>query len=242
MRVSLDCYTIKDSLRSSSTNRTSHLAAIGDMEGVGHRVKRIKTENHATAEVVSRLEGQERATPNRSAQVNESVEIEVVTVEEAQRVPSASSVATPISQAKSSSVQDPVHVNTVEMKSTSETSQNCSHLGAGATSTEQEKGEAMNVDIDFSSAPSDPLRLSFWVAHQIRQYAVVDGSGSDIGSGNDDSRSGRSSRSHPPRRRVREKSDRGVDAATVADRDRTRDDNRRRKQSWRNTHLERSTS
>lgn len=209
------------------------------MEGVGHRVKRIKTENHATAEVVSRLEGQERATPNRPAQVNESVEIEVVTAEEAQRVPSASSVATPTSQAKSS-VQDPVHVDTVEMKSTSETSQNRSHLEAGATSTEQEKGEAMNVGIDFSSAPSDPLRLSFWVAHQIRQYAVVDGSGSDIGSGNDDSRSRRSSRSHPPGRRVREESDRRVDAATVADRDRTRDDNRRRKQSWRNTHLERN--
>ena len=153
-------------------------------------------------------------------------------------MPRASSVTKPLSQARSSSVQDQVHVNTVEMKSTSKTSQNRSHLEAGATSPDP--AEAMNANIDFSSAPSDPLHLSFWVAHQIRQYAVVDGSGSDISSGHDDSR--RSSHSHPPGRRIREKSDHGVDAATIADRDRMRDGNRRRKQSWRNAHLERSTS
>lgn len=201
------------------------------MESAGHRVKRVKTENPATVEVVSRLEGRKRTALSRPAQANENVEIEGVAVEETERVPSASSVTKPLSQARSSSVQDLVHVNTVEMKSTSKTSQNRSP---------PDPAEAMNANIGFSSAPSDPLHLSFWVAHQIRQYAVVDGSGSDISSGHDDSR--RSSHSHPPGRRIREKSDHGVDAATIADRDKMRDGNRRRKQSWRNTHLERSTS
>lgn len=204
------------------------------MESAGHRVKRIKTESHATAKAVSRLEGPERAALDRPARADG----EGVAAEEAERALSAFSVTTPISQAKTSSIQDPGHVNTAEMKSISENSQNRSHLGAGATPPAP--AEAINVDIDFLSAPSDPLDLSFWVAHQIRQYAVVDGSGSDIGSGHDDSR--RSSQSHPPGRRIREKSDHGADAATIADRDKMRDGNRKRKQSWRNTNLERSMS
>lgn len=198
----------------------------------------MKTENLATAEVVSRLEGRKRTAPTRPAPPNKNVEIDGVAVEETERVPSASSVTKPSSQARSSSVQDLVHVNKVEMKSVSKTSRNRSNLEAGATPPDP--AEDMNANIDFSSAPSDPLQLSVWVAHQIRQYAVVDGSGSDISSGHDDSR--RRSHSHPPGRRVREKSDHGVDAATIADRDKMRDGNRRRKQSWRSAHLERSTS
>lgn len=214
------------------------MAAIEDMEAAGHRVKRVKTENLVTAEVVSRLEGKKRAALDRPAQASENVEMEDVAAEGTEREPDASSLTKSISQAKVSGVQDPSHVDPVAMKSTSETSQNCSHLGAGATSPGSV--DAVNFNIDFSSAPSDPLQLSIWVAHQIRQYAVVDGSSSDIGSGHDESR--RSSHSHPPGRHIREKIDHGVDAATVADRDKMRDGNRRRKQSWRNTHHERSMS
>lgn len=205
------------------------------MESVGHRVKRIKTENLATVDVVSRLEGQERTALDRPAQADENVEIEGVAID---AMPSASSVTTPVSQANPSSVQDLGHASTVEGKSISESSHNRSLLGAGAT--RPASAEAVNVAIDFSSAPSDPVQLAFWVAHQIRQYAVIDGSGSDNGSGHDGSR--RSSQSHPPGRCIREKSDHGVDAATIADRDKMRDGNRRRKQSWRNTHLDRSMS
>ena len=212
------------------------------MESVVHRVKRIKTENSAAIQIVSRLDVKKRASRSRSAQTNENVEIEGIATEEEKGKPSASSVTTPLSQANSSAVQDSVHVNIAEMKSTSDTSQNCSYLGAGATSPEP--ADPVNIDIDFSAAPSDPLDLSFWVAHQIRRYAVADVSSSDAASasGRDDSRSRCSSQSHPPGRRIREKIDRGVDAATIADRDKTRDGNRKRKQSWRNTHLERSTS
>ncbi|MCJ1464329.1 hypothetical protein MMC07_002942 [Pseudocyphellaria aurata] len=123
------------------------------MESAGHRAKRVKTGDRATAEVVSRLSGKKGvcARPRES-------------------------------------------------------------------------------DIDFSSAPADPSSLSLWVAHQIRRFAVVDGSGSDAGSGHD----------HPPGRHIREKSDHGVDAATIAEREKTRDGNRKRKQNWRNTHLERN--
>lgn len=225
-----------------SSNRVGRLAAAGNMESVGHRVKRIKTENSATIKIVSRLEVKKRATRSRSAQTNENVEIESVANEEEKGVPGASSVTTPLSQANSSAVQDSVHVNVAEMKSKSDTSQDFSYLGAGATSPEP--ADAVNIDIDFSAAPSDPLDLSFWVAHQIRRYAVADVSSSDAASasGRDNSRSRRSSQSHPPGRRIREKIDRGVDATTVADPDKTRDGNRKRKQSWRNAHLERSTS
>lgn len=205
------------------------------MESIGHRVKRIKTENPATGDVVSRLEGQERTALDRPAQADENVEIEGVAID---ATPSTSSVTTPVSQANPSSVQDLGHASTVEGKSISESSHNRSHLGAGVT--RPASAEAVNVAIDFSSAPSDPVPLAFWVAHQIRQHAVLDGSGSDIGSGHDDSR--RSSQSHPPGRCIREKIDHGVDAATVADRDKMRDGNRRRKQSWRNAHLDRSMS
>lgn len=206
------------------------------MEAIGHRVKRIKTESRATVEVVSRLEGQERAALDRPAQA--SAVLKDVAAEETERVPAASSIMKPISRAKSSSAQELGHVNTGEMKSTSKTSQNRSH--PAACTTPRESAEAPNIDIDFLSAPSDPLYLSFWVAHQIRRFATVDGSGSDVGSGHDESR--RSSQSHPPGRHIREKSDHGVDAAIIAEREKLRDGNRKRKQSWRNTHLERSTS
>ncbi|MCJ1468879.1 hypothetical protein MMC07_007509 [Pseudocyphellaria aurata] len=49
---------------------TIRLAATGDMEAIGHRAKRVKTEHRATVEVVSRLAGQKCACakPRKSAE------------------------------------------------------------------------------------------------------------------------------------------------------------------------------
>lgn len=87
-------------------------------------------------------------------------------------------------------------------------------------------------DVDFSSAPSDPVELALWVARQISNFQQ---NGSD--STEDTERSRIST--HPPALITRRLYD-DDDPAKAAERERQREENRERKKRWRESNSERS--
>lgn len=148
--------------------------------------------------------------------------------------PGASSMTKSSPQARPSSMRLSNYPSTVEAESPAEVSAK----GRQTNLTTPEIPTVKNVRIDFSSAPSHPAKLAIWVARQIGQFEVGDQSSEDANSDHEDSR--HSSLSHPPGAEARRKSDAGVDTAIVVEREKKRDENRKRKQSWRTSHLERS--
>ena len=218
--------------------RTGRKVATGDMEGTVHRVKRIRTENPLRAGVITRLQDRNQNNLSRLTQTDESLGAECVHVMASKVGPRASNMPKSSPTAISSNIQDLSHPNTTEVESPLEVSANDSRGSRGTGLTTPELPPENNVHIDFSSAPSNPGALANWVARQICQFEVGDRSSEDVSSEHDSSR--RDSRSHPPGVESRRKSDVGVDAATIAEREKKRDENRKRKQSWRTNHLERS--
>lgn len=215
--------------------RNSRKAATGDVETTGHRVKRIRTENPLKAGVITRLQEQTQNTLSQPTQTDGSIGMDCVDVMAVEEVPCASNVFESSPRAISSNIQDSSHPTTTEVESPPEVSANDSR-GTGLTTPESPLEK--NVAINFSSAPSNPGGLAIWVARRISQFEVGDRPSEGINSEHDHSR--RSSLSHPPGAHTRRKSDAGADAATVAERDKKRDENRKRKQSWRTRHHERS--
>lgn len=93
-----------------------------------------------------------------------------------------------------------------------------------------------NPNIDFSTAPSDPIELAWWVAQQITHFQTEVSEPpevrSDVGQKN--------SLSHPPGVRSR-KSLADLEPQQVIEREKLRLENRERKKRWRGSNTERST-
>ncbi|MCJ1375381.1 hypothetical protein MMC20_006616 [Loxospora ochrophaea] len=97
-------------------------------------------------------------------------------------------------------------------------------------SNSQSPTQVERSEIDFSTAPSDPVELAIWVAQQICHFG-------DEAIDMDEDR--RRLFSHPPGVRTR-RPDSGLDAMTVAELQKVRDENRERKKRWRQSNSERS--
>lgn len=212
---------------------TSPYPVTGDQEADGHRVKRMKTALLAISDINPSFNSQEQPTLPLSAIRTENIDGGRTTSTQIEDLPNTSIMDTSSSQPNSSNVQESKDASHKTM-SDSNISPSHSQRGSGATADASPPKDS----IDFSSAPSDPVELAIWVAKQIRQFEVPIVPGPEVESEPKDFR--RSSLSHAPGVQIRHKSDEGADATVIAERDKQRDENRKRKQNWRGNHLERS--
>lgn len=98
-----------------------------------------------------------------------------------------------------------------------------------------EQLSSITPNIDFSSAPSDPIELAWWVAQQIAHFHEERASSPDA----ETEEHQRRLLSHPPGVHTRH-SDAHLDPLQIADKEKLRGENRERKKRWRETNTERS--
>ena len=91
-------------------------------------------------------------------------------------------------------------------------------------------------NIDFSSAPSDPIELAWWVAQQITHFQPDGYAASDLAL--DD---GQQTTASPPQGLGTRPSNGGLPSRETAEREKLREENRERKKRWRESNTERST-
>ncbi len=191
----------------------------GDVVAPGHRAKRIKTDNpRVTEAIISRLESDGRTL--------------------AKRVRASENIDAGVAAAETEDVDPPRHIRPKDFGSLKTSRTSANNLQQITKSKTQDLTQAKD-SIDFSTAPSDPVDLSLWVAQQIGKFETENAVDINLESGRDDSR--RSLLSHPPAPHSRQRNDE-IDAAAIAERDERRDGDRKRKQSWRSSHHERSES
>ena len=190
-----------------------------------HRPKRVKREQNAPGEEsqgAAETEPVSHIMASNGDGDNESgYDIEALAAEAARVV---------MANAQSQTDQDQQHVTT-ENNSTGYDSR----VGEvnGETGVRHDTAMSSAPDVDFSSAPSDPVELALWVARQISNFQQNEG-GSTVNT--------QRSRplTHPPALYTRRLYD-DDDPVKAAERERQREENRERKKRWRESNSERST-
>ena len=99
--------------------------------------------------------------------------------------------------------------------------------------------KAINVshapDINLSSAPTDPIELTWWVAQHLTHFQNTTSLDPDL-----DSRRRNQTPPNRPLRRLQNVPNHDMEQRQVSERERVREDNRERKKRWRASNTERS--
>ena len=109
------------------------------------------------------------------------------------------------------------------------------HLPELVESKAEANSTSTAPDIDFSSAPADPIELAWWVAQQITHFHSDSPDSAKVESPGHP----RQLSSQPPGKDSRQ-TDVNLDLRQTEERERLRSDNRERKKRWRESNVERS--
>lgn len=187
----------------------------------GHRSKRMKTGDEK-ATLLLKPDHNNRVTP--PARDNGKGPLELVVEKELDQAYHSPYTAKTASQPMTSLSQSSGKRSVSEKKSTSTLASKSPSQGVDAAV--QVTKRATNIEIDFSTAPSDPLELALWVARRISQFGVDHPEPED--NADEENESKRTSLSHPHGRSTRRSSNRALSAKLVSQRNSRRGKNRRR--------------
>ena len=201
----------------------------------GHRVKRIKLEQPGERKKTDSI----RSLSNRRP-VNKSTNGYPIlrngaaeTGAEPHDAKSSSSLDTSSSQAAQAAIAEttPQVFNSARPISTLAKERAAPQQEVGRSDAESSN----NQNIDFTTAPSDPIELAWWVAQQISHFQTDVADSSQLLS--EDRQNTISDR---PPEGCTHYSDEDVQLGELAEREKLREDNRERKKRWRESNTEKS--
>ncbi|MCJ1404654.1 hypothetical protein MMC11_007880 [Xylographa trunciseda] len=198
----------------------------------GHRAKRIKIEQAiARSNVTTRHTVSERTTRNSAKHGNTVETVQDSSLNESHKTAPPSKSDRGVSTAGATHALQQGNTN-VEEQHDMEHSTSSTFLSPELAGTNTPNSPS---NIDFSSAPSGPIELAWWVAQQITHIHSRQSESLDM----EADEGPLSVISHPPGMHTRH-SDADLEPLQMAERERLRGDNRERKKRWRETNAERN--